>query len=288
MRKWWLYSWLCFACATTASENISMAYSDEALENFRRGEAAYESKDWEAAQRYYERVVTKFPYSEVAATSELRLADVDYARADSVSARVRYEDFVKSQPTHPKADWAKFRAAQTYFEEMPSEFFLLPPAYEKDQTAIRAAHSSLLAFLRDYPRSEYVKEARELLLKTGKRLAKHELYVAEFYAKRKYWPAVIARLENIVRDYGEVGLERDVFLGLYRAHSQLGDVAAAKESLERWIHAYPDSGAEKEARPLLERLKKAEEPPAERSAEPPAEPPVERPSEPLSSEPAVD
>jgi outer membrane protein assembly factor BamD len=249
---------LCFACATT-SENLSLAYSDEALENFRRAEAAYEKKDWVAAQRYYERVVTKFPYSEVAATSELRLADVDYARADSVSARIRYEDFVKSQPTHVKADWAKFRVALTYFEEMPSELFFLPPAYEKDQTAIRAAHSSLLAFLRDYPRSEHEKEARELLSKTSKRLAKHELYVAEFYAKRKHWPAAIARLENVARDYKEAGFEREVFLGLYRAHHALSDLPAAEESLERLIQAYPASSAAKEALVLLERLKKTQE-----------------------------
>lgn len=255
MKKWWLYSWFCFACATTSTDHLSLTYSDEAQENLRRGEVAYASKDWVVAQRYYERVVTKFPYSEVAATAELRLADVDFARADSVSARVRYEDFVKSHPTNPKADWAKFRLALTYFEEMPSEFFILPPAYEKEQTAIRAARSSLLAFLKDYPNSEYVKEARELLSKTHKRLAKHELYVAEFYAKRKYWPAVIGRLENIARDYGDGGFEGDVFLGLYRANLALGDIAAAKESLERLLQGFPNSEAVKEARVLLERLK---------------------------------
>jgi len=258
MKKGWLCIWLCFACATT-SENASLTYANEALENFRRAEAAYAKKDWVTAQRYYERVVTKFPYSEVAATSELRLADVDYARADSVSARIRYEDFVKSQPTHPKADWAKFRIALTFFEEMPSQLFLLPPAHEKDQTAIRAAHSALLAFLREYPNSEHATQARELLKKTSKRLAQHELYVAGFYAKRKYWTAVIARLENIARDYKDVGFERDVFMGLYQAHHAQGNLPAAQESLERLIQAQPTSSAAKEAWALLERLKKTKE-----------------------------
>ena len=256
MRRGWLYIWLCCACATT-SQDSSLSYSGEAQENFKRAETAFEKKDWPTAQRYYERVVTKFPYSELAPTAELRLADVDYARADSVSARIRYEDFIKSQPTHAKADWAKFRVALTYFEEMPSEFFLLPPAYEKEQTAIRAAHTSLLAFLRDYPRSEHVEEARKLLSKTGKRLAQHELYVADFYAKQKHWPAVIRRLENIAKDYRDAGFERDVFLGLYRAHQALDDAPAAQESLERLIQAYPDSSAAKEALVLLERLKKS-------------------------------
>jgi len=267
MKKGWLYIWFCFACATT-SENAPLTYSGEALENFRRAEVAYANKEWITAQRYYERVVTKFPYSDVAATAELRLADVDYARADVVSARIRYEDFVKTQPTHPEADWAKFRAALSYFEEMPSEFFLLPPAYEKDQTAIRAARSALLAFLRDYPNSDHVEEARKLLLKVNQRLAKHELYVAEFYAKRKYWPAVVSRLENIAKDYANAGFERDVFLGLYRAHQAQGDLAAARESLERLIQAYPHSSAAKEALPLLERLKKTEEPHVEKLEKP--------------------
>jgi len=274
LKKVWLCMWLCCACATT-SENRSLTYADEALENFRRAEAAYEKKDWLTAQSYYERVVTKFPYSEVAASAELRLADVDYARADSASARIRYEDFVKSQPTHPKADWAKFRVALTYFEEMPSKFFLLPPAYEKDQTAIRAAHSSLLAFLRDYPHSEHVQEARSLLSETSKRLARHELYVAEFYAKRKYWPAAIARLENIARDYGDAGFEREVFLGLYQAHHALGDLSAAKESLERLIQAHPTSSAAKEASVLLKHLKETPKPQTESPPKPPSPKPEE-------------
>ncbi|MCL2011573.1 MAG: outer membrane protein assembly factor BamD [Cystobacterineae bacterium] len=254
MKKWWLCSWLYLACATTASENPSLTYSTEALENLARGEQAYASKNWVVAQRYYERVVSKFPYSEAAATAALRLADVDFARTELELARARYEDFVKSRPTHAKADWAKFRIALTYFEEMPSEFFMLPPAHEKEQTNIRAARSSLLVFLKDYPHSEHVKEARELLLKTNQRLAKHELYVAEFYAKRKYWKAVISRLENIARDYGDTGFEREVFLGLYQAHRALDNLPAAKESLERLIKGHPASGATQEALALLERL----------------------------------
>ncbi|MCL2178654.1 MAG: outer membrane protein assembly factor BamD [Proteobacteria bacterium] len=255
MRKWYLFSCLYLACATTSSETLLLTYSDEAQENLRRGELAYEKKDWVVAQRYYERVVTKFPYSDVAATAELRLADVDFARADSISARVRYEDFVKSHPTNAKADWAKFRLALTYFEEMPSGFFMLPPSYEKEQTAIRAARSALLAFMRDYPNSEHVKEAQGLLLKTHKRLARHELYVAGFYEKRKYWPAVIGRLENVARDYGDAGFEGDVFLGLYRAHLALGDKSAARESLERLLQGHPNSRAVKEAGVLLGRLR---------------------------------
>jgi outer membrane protein assembly factor BamD len=121
-----------------------------------------------------------------------------------------------------------------------------------------------------------VNEARALLSKANKRLAQHELYVAEFYAKRKRWPAAIARLENIARDYADAGFERDVFWGLYRAHHALGDQVAAQESLERLVQAYPTSIAAKEALVLLERSRKT------------AKPPAQSPQKPLSPEQAAD
>src|SRR5205814_2390586 len=112
------------------------------------GDELLESKNYLEAQKYYDYVKSKFPYLEAATTAELRLADVDFEREKYIEARDRYQNFVKLHPTHAKVDYAAFRSALSHFKDMPSDFFLLPPAREKDQAEVRAAAVAMGDFVR--------------------------------------------------------------------------------------------------------------------------------------------
>jgi outer membrane protein assembly factor BamD len=206
------------------------SYADEAEVNLKRGDDALDSKNYIEAQKYFDYVKSKYPYLEAATTAELRLADVDFEREKFLEARDRYINFIKLHPTHPKIDYAAFRAALTHYKDMPSDFFLLPPGSEKDQAEVRAASVALADFIRSYPSSEYVKDAQKSLDDVRKKLAKHELYVAGFYERRKKWPAVVGRLNVLAKDFGGLGYEEKVYFGLYDAYRKIQ--ADAKQKVE--------------------------------------------------------
>lgn len=238
---------------TGGGDADSIVYGADADDNLKRGDEALDSKNFPEAQRYYEYVKTKYPYLEAAKLAELRLADTDFDRDRFLEARDRYANFVRLHPTHAKVDYAAFRAALTHYKDIPSTFFLLPPASEKDQVELRSALTALNAFVRDYPDSTYVAESNQALADVKRRLADHELYVAGFYAKRDKWNAVVNRLTTVARNYAGIGYDDKVAFGLYDAYLALKNDDKAKEALRSYIEKYPDTAEAKRAQRLLEK-----------------------------------
>jgi outer membrane protein assembly factor BamD len=234
-----------------SDDNPNVSYADDAESNLKKGDEALESKNYIEAQKYYDYVKSKYPYLEVAKTAELRLADTDFERDRFVESRDRYQTFIKLHPTHPKSDYAAFRAAMTYYKDIPSDFFLLPPSAEKDQANLRSAMVAMKDFIRTYPDSQFQGEATKVLDDVKHRLADHELYVAAFYAKRDKWPAVVNRLSIVARDFPDLGLDEKVYMGLYDAFTRMKDDEHAKEALRTLVQKAPNTSAAKKAAALL-------------------------------------
>ena len=183
--------------------------------------------------------------------AELKLADLDFTQGHYPEAREKYLTFVKVHPTHSQADYAAYQAAVTHAEEIPSDFFLLPPAAEKDQTSVQSAQRTLEDFLRQYPESSYVEEAKKKLVEVKRRLAQHELYVAEFYKRRERWKAVVTRLEVLLERYPGSVYEEEALFSLYEAYVQLKDTERAKETLRRVMARMPGTPAAQRAQRML-------------------------------------
>ncbi len=237
--------------ALNSSQAGEPDYAAAADQNIRLGDEALERKDFLQAEKYYEHVRTKFPYLEAANEAELKLGDLNFAQERYPEAREKFQTFIKLHPTHPKVDYAAYRAALTHFADVPSDFFLLPPATEKDQTEVLAALVALGDFVRQYPRSQYLPEAKENLEKTRLRLAEHELYVASFYAKRERWKAVVQRLEGLLKDYPGTALEEKALFQLHEAYVRLQDTAQARKTLERVLERLPGTPAAERAQKMM-------------------------------------
>lgn len=233
------------------SGEAEVVYASDAEGNIAKGEAAMESKNYAEAARYFEYVKTKYPFLEVAKMAELKLGDADFERDRFAEARDRYQNFVRLHPTHARVDYAAFRAALTHYKEIPSEFFLLPPASEKDQVEVRNSLNAMVDFTRTYTDSALIPDAKKIIVEVKRRLADHEMYVAEFYAKRDRWPAVVTRLSNVARQYEGIGYEERVYFGLYDAFTKLHDDVKAREALTSYVTKYPDDPGVAKAKSLL-------------------------------------
>jgi outer membrane protein assembly factor BamD len=233
-------------------ENVGdLAYAADADANMKLGDEAFEAENFAEAARYFEYVKTKYPFLEAAKTAELKLGECDFARDRFVEARDRFTNFVRLHPTHPKVDYAAFRAAMTHYKDIPSDLFILPPAREKDQQEVRGAMNALTDFLRTYPDSRYVPEARKVLTDVKTRLAEHEIYVADFYRRRDRWAAVIGRLNTVAKNYSGTGYDEKVYFGLHEAYSALKDQKRAKEALRAYLVLHPNERDAQKARELL-------------------------------------
>jgi outer membrane protein assembly factor BamD len=215
------------------------------------GEAELKDRNWTDAQKAFERIRTKYPFSKYAALAELRLADGKYGQDKFLEAADAYQQFVKLHPNHEEVDYAAFRVGLCRYKDAPTDFMLFPAAYERDNTSLVGAATAIEGFLKGYPQSKYAPEAKKLLAETQRRFADREWYVAQFYFKRGRWPGVAGRLERLLKDYPGSSHETEALLQLAQTYLKMDERFRAKKALQQLIVKYPQDPRRPEAEKLL-------------------------------------
>jgi outer membrane protein assembly factor BamD len=243
----------CVSNRVTMSGEVK--YEKTAEDNYQAGRDELKNENWPTAAKFFEHVRTKYPFSPYAALAELRLADAKFLQGRFTEAAEAYTAFVTAHPRHEEADYAAFRAARARYDEAPGDFILFPPAYEKDQKALKAAAELLAAFVKERPTAKQGDEARKLLADARKRLADHEAYVAEFYWKRDRWIGAALRYEALVRDYPGAPQEPLALLRMGQAYAKLDEKFRAQQALQKLITRFPQDPRRAEAEKLLGQLR---------------------------------
>jgi outer membrane protein assembly factor BamD len=214
-------------------------------------------KNYQEATSILEYLKNNYPYSQYAALSELALADMQHEQDNHAAAANAYADFVKAHPSHPKADYAAFQLGLSHYEDRPSDFWLLPPSYEKDQTPLKQALDAWNKFVVSYPKSEFVTKARDLIGDCRQRLAAHDRYVAEFYSKREAWRGAAGRWLALADTYGDLDGGKVRGDALWRAAFALQsahDISGERNTLVRLVQESPNDPRRTQAIAMLKQL----------------------------------
>jgi len=246
---------LALSLAACAHSGPKKTYESPAEEDYTVGAEELKDGNFPQAQRLFERVRNKYPYSKYAALSELRLADLRYDQGKFVEAAESYTLFVKLHPNHPDVDYAAYRSALSRWQDGPSEFFAFPPVYERDLAQVAQARDALDGFVKTFPDSKYAPEAQKLLAKAKGVLAERDWYVAEFYRSRGKWQGVAYRLERVIKDYPGSDREPDALYQLAEAYLKLEERFRAQQALQQLLVKYPQSSHKAKAEKLLADLR---------------------------------
>ena len=279
----------CFGTSSAESIDITKPITGEAATNaekaYRRGESERKSASYLEATRYYEWVKNNFPYSQYSALSELALADMAFDRDDWETSAKAYEEFVKSHPSHPRADYSSYRVGLARYNDKASDSFILPPSYEREQVPVRAALDAFTRFLAGYPTSALVPEAKIRRDDCRRRLAQHEQYVAGFYWKRNAWRGSAARWMNVAQTYGDLQegkLRGEAYWRASEAWRKAGALPEEKVALQRLIAQAPQDEHRPAAEKRLQEMKDNQVSPAALGLPPAAE---QKPKEPPAAVP---
>lgn len=231
---------IAIASCASGDDGKGVTYSLTAKQNYDKGLAELKDENYGEATRYFSFVRQKFPFSKFAVLSELALADTQYARGNYQEAIDSYKNFIRLHPTHEKVEdgYVAYRIGESYVREMPDDFFLLPPAYEKDQSAVRDALRELNDFIDKYPESKHVVAAKKQRREVLRRLIEHEVYVARFYLDRDEPRAAVLRIEGALRRYPDSGREPELLVTLGETHLQMGNPQSAKQAFSRVVTEY--------------------------------------------------
>jgi outer membrane protein assembly factor BamD len=207
-----LLAFTLFGCASTETIDTSTA------------EGAYKlAEEYEKDERFeesvgkYTDVKNKFPYSRFATQAELKIADVQFKRESFIEAQYAYQTFKELHPKHPQIDYVTFRLGLSYFSQLPSTI-------DRD---LSLADKAILYFdevMTSYPGSQFATEAQAKKNEALKMLAEKEIYIAQFYFKKKQYGSALGRFEAVLKNYSNVdGFSPPALLGAARSAKATGD-----------------------------------------------------------------
>lgn len=200
---------------------------------------------YEEAIRRYGEVKTKFPYSKYATLAELATADAYFKQESFPEAQVSYQGFKELHPKHAQSDYVTYRLGLSFYEQLP----------ESEDRDLTLAHSAILYFdevLSQYPNSEYAKLAGEKRQESLRKLARKEIYIANFYFKREAYISALARYEGLLRTYPNVGYDAEALLRAAQSANRIGELDRAKVLAARLQSQFPETS---EAKQVSEELK---------------------------------
>lgn len=181
------------ACAPKDAIPQNIANPDRFL--FDRGEAALKKQKWLEAREYFKQVFDNYPQSALRPEAKLGIADTylgEKSTESLVLADSEYREFLTYYPRHSRADYAQYKLAMTYFQQMRS------PA--RDQSSTRDALTEFQVFFDKFPDSPLTPDVRKNWRIARDRLSDSELGVARTYVRIGNAPGAGARLLGILKD----------------------------------------------------------------------------------------
>jgi outer membrane assembly lipoprotein YfiO len=132
---------------------------------------------------------------------KLQLADKHYELHHIEKAAACYEDFGVLYPGSNEAEYVLYKAVVCMFE--------LALDADRDQTNSKRTIALVKEFLKRAKKTELIDEANTILQKCYNRLYDHEVYVFNFYTKKKNFVAAQMRLDYIAKTFTETIADLD-------------------------------------------------------------------------------
>ncbi len=200
-------------------------------------------RDYDTILKYLKEVQLRYTYSPYATLAELRVGDVFFDKGEYEQAAIEYEEFLKRHPGHPDASYATYRLALSFYREVKSP--------DRDPTTTREALKWFNLFIEKYPDSPLVANAKKRVVKCRQRLAKREIYIGNFYSKRKNYKAAAHRYSLVVNDYSDTKQRPEAMYLLGRAYAKQDQYDLARETLNQLVQGYPNEKYSNKASSLL-------------------------------------
>lgn len=237
------------ACGGTRSEiPVGTVDADKFL--FDRGQEELKERNWLRAREFFRQIVENYPQSPFRPDAKLAVGDTYIGERTTEALLLainEFREFLTFYPTHPRADYAQFRLATAYSEQM------LAP--ERDQTATRDTIKELEVFLERYPNSSLMPDARKLLREARDRLSEASFKVGYYYHRSRWYIGAIDRFREVLANDPEYTGRDAVYFYLAEALRLSDNKAEALPYYERLLKEFEQSEHLEEARKRVAELK---------------------------------
>jgi outer membrane protein assembly factor BamD len=190
------------------------------------GEAkdAMDSRTWDKAIKYFEKLEARYPYGRFAQQAQLNVIYVYWKNGERASAIAAADRFIKLYPNHANVDYAYYLKGLINFNENSGILAFLdkPDMSERDSKGTRESFEAFKELAARFPDSKYTEDGLQRMRYLVNSLAQYEVHVARYYMKRGAYVAAANRAQYAVQNYAQApAVEEAVFI-LVKAYDALG------------------------------------------------------------------
>ena len=201
-------------------------------ELYAKSKSALDNGNMDRAERYYRRLVARFPYGRYSEQAQIELAYAQYKRRRYDEAISTLNRFIKTYPTHETVDYAYYLRGLTNFERDGGiiERYLKQDLTKRDQGNARRSFNDFSELLRKFPNSRYAADARQRMVYLRNGLAASEQHIAEYYLRRKVYIGAINRARYVLENYPQSEYIPEALAVMTESYTQLGESGLAADT----------------------------------------------------------
>lgn len=194
------------------------------------------------AQRYYQRLVARFPYGPYTEQSQIELAYAYYKGNKPEDAISAINRFIRTYPAHQNIAYMYYLRGLVNANRSDGTLLRmarLDPT-QREQTSLRQSFNDFNDLVQRYPNSRYAADARARMVHLRNQMARHDLNVAVFYLGRRAWVGAVNRGKYILEQYPQSIYGADALAVMSEAYARLGQDVLAADSRRVLELNYPD------------------------------------------------
>nr|VFJ86155.1 MAG: Beta-barrel assembly machine subunit BamD [Candidatus Kentron sp. LFY]VFJ88414.1 MAG: Beta-barrel assembly machine subunit BamD [Candidatus Kentron sp. LFY]VFK23220.1 MAG: Beta-barrel assembly machine subunit BamD [Candidatus Kentron sp. LFY] len=209
-------------CASSDEKDHSEGWSAQQLYNEAKSERI--AGNYETALEYYQKLESRYPFGRYAQQAQIETIYVYYKSDEPAQAIASAERFIKLYPRHDHIDYVYYLKGITNFnlgKGFFDRYLPLDPAQRDPGSALKA-FQDFGELIKHFPNSKYAEDARQRMLYLRNNLAKHEVYVADYYLRRGAYVAAANRGKYVVENYQGAPSIADALLVMIEAYKLMG------------------------------------------------------------------
>lgn len=201
--------------------------SEESQIAFKHAVELQKAARYEEALLEFQEIERLFPYSNYAKRSKLIIADIHFDMLNYVQAQFQYQHFYDLYPSDKRSDYALYRVGESLYKQMPK-------TVDRDLSLTGNILKIWRGVVARFPKSKYTKLVLERQRELITKLAKKELYIAEYYKKKKRYISAHRRYKGLFKQFPDFKKNKEALTGALEVAKELDDGPLVKQ-YSTWI-----------------------------------------------------
>jgi outer membrane protein assembly factor BamD len=210
-----------------------------------------EHSRYEVARITLNTLINTYDQSEFMAKAKLAIADSWFREGGTqgfAQAEAEYKDFILFYPTMPEAGESQEKICQIHYKQMEKA--------DRDSLQALRTQDECRQLIVQFPNSQFIPEAQQILRNTQEALAEGEFLVGDFYYKRGSNPSAANRFSRLVDQFPLYSKSDLALMELGDSYTRMGSRFRkdAGDAYARVVRDYPLSGYADAAKKKLTEL----------------------------------